>query len=71
MAEMNADQQKIAEAVAIATECGQIGGDHHKMCVIDQMVRVLTGDKYEAVIAEAKAGEDGPDTYGWDCGIPP
>jgi hypothetical protein len=26
---------------------------------------------YETFIAKAKAGEDGPDTYDWDLGIPP
>lgn len=28
-------------------------------------------DAYKALVAEAKAGEDGPDTYEWDIGIPP
>ena len=28
-------------------------------------------DEYIRLIVEAKAGEDGPDTYDWDVGIPP
>ena len=58
-------------AVDVALEFGQTDGDHHKMWVIDQMVRYLVGDRYEQVIAEYEAGEDGPDTYSWDEGIAP
>lgn len=52
-------------------EYGSFDGAHHKMWVIDQMVRCLTGDKYETWIKEFKAGEDGPDTYCWDEGVAP
>lgn len=27
--------------------------------------------EYRAFVAAAKAGEDGPETYGWEIGIPP
>lgn len=27
--------------------------------------------EYLDLVADAKAGEDGPDTYDWDIGIPP
>jgi hypothetical protein len=50
---------------------GQFDGDHHKAWAIDQAVRELTGERYEATIADACAGEHGPETYGWDEGIPP
>lgn len=46
-------------------------GDHHKMWVIDQMVRALTGDEYEARIKEFCDGDDGPETYWWETGTPP
>jgi len=62
---------RIEEAIALAVRYGGIDGDHHKMWVIDQMVRILAGDRYAAIVKDAKAGEDGPDTYDWDCGIPP
>ncbi len=58
-------------ALDIALRYGQIDGGHHKMWVIDQMVRALTGNSYEAWVAEACDGEDGPDTYEWDEGIAP
>lgn len=61
----------VAEAVRLAVEYGDIDGDHHKAWVIDQMVRALTGAKYEEVVREAKAGKDGPDTYEWDEGVAP
>lgn len=64
-------ESKIAKALEIALSYGQTDGAHHKAWVIDQIVRALTGDNYEIVIAEAKAGKAGPDTYGWDTGIAP
>lgn len=58
-------------ALRVALEYGNIDGSHHKMWVIDQMVRRLTGDDYDKWVAEAKAGADGPNTYAWDEGIAP
>lgn len=63
--------ERIAKAVSIAIQYGGIDGAHHKAWVIDQMVRELTGDQYEKTVADACAGEDGPNTYEWDCGIAP
>lgn len=65
------DVEKIDEAIRLAVSYGGIDGAHHKAWVIDQMVRALTGDRYEQIVADAKAGEDGPDTYSWDVGIAP
>lgn len=75
-------QQRIDEALDVAR---RFGGDdsHHAAWVVDQMVRALTGcpvddagtrgesEEYHAFIAQAKAGEDGPDTYEWNPGIAP
>lgn len=38
-----APESRIAKALEIAGEYGTTDGDHHKMWVIDQMVRALTG----------------------------
>lgn len=65
------DADRIELATDLALEFGQIDGSHHKAWVIDQMVRVLLGDKYERVIADYCDGEDGPETYSWDEGIAP
>jgi hypothetical protein len=27
-------------------------------------------DEYRRLVAEAKAGDDGPESYEWDCGVP-
>lgn len=62
---------KAIEAIERAIRYGGIDGGHHKAWVIDQMVRALAGDDYDRIIAEAKAGEDGPETYSWDCGVAP
>lgn len=64
-------KERIEAAIELAVRFGGIDGDHHKAWVIDQMVRVLAGDEYEKVVKEACDGEDGPNTYDWDCGIPP
>ena len=55
-------------ALEIAERYGQIDGGHHKMWVIDQMVRVLlkTEDAYKQWVLEYE-GED----YDWDTGIAP
>lgn len=65
------DQNAVDRAVEIAVRYGGFDGAHHKAWAIDQMVRALTGDRYEQVVAEARAGEDGPETYEWDVGIAP
>jgi hypothetical protein len=59
------------KALEIALSYGQIDGSHHKAWVIDQIVRALTGSKYEEVIKANKVGEDGPETYDWDEGVAP
>lgn len=64
-------QDRVDAAVRIGLACGGIDGEHHKQWVIDQMLRVLLGDAYGQAIRDSCAGEDGPDTYYWDEGIPP
>ncbi len=62
---------KTQEAIDLAIQFGGIDGSHHKMWVIDQMLRILLGDKYAETIKEICNGEDGPNTYEWDEGIAP
>lgn len=64
-------EERIQAAIDLAVQYGGIDGAHHKTWVIDQMVRALAGDRYEQIVKDAKAGEDGPDTYEWDEGIAP
>lgn len=61
----------VQRALNIILQYGGIDGEHHKTWVIDQVVRILTGDKYEEWVRDACDGEDGPNTYGWDVGIAP
>lgn len=63
--------EKIEAAIRLAVQYGGINGAHHKDWVIDQMVRVLAGDQYDQIVADAKAGENGPETYEWAIGISP
>lgn len=65
------NEKRIAMAIDLAVQYGQYDGDHHKAWVIDQMVRALAGNRYKQIVNEAKAGEDGPETYDWNEGIAP
>jgi hypothetical protein len=65
------DAEKVQKAIDLAVRYGGIDGDHHKAWVIDQMVRVLAGEQYEEIVRKAKAGKDGPETYGWNEGVAP
>jgi hypothetical protein len=89
------EADRIAKAIDIAKSNGTNDGAHHKMWVIDQMVRALAGcptvtrsgrncfgepyeyqmlddnDQYLEFVREHNQGEDGPNTYCWDVGIPP
>ena len=60
-----------AEAVEMIVRYGGIDGSHHKAWVLDQVVRILAGDNYDAIVADARSGEHGPHTYDWDEGIAP
>jgi len=71
MIERDLLKQRIDDAIALAVRMGSVDGAHHKAWLIDQMVRILAGPDYERIVADACAGEDGPNTYDWDVGIPP
>ncbi len=62
--------EKEQKALDFIMEWGGIDGGHHKQWVLDQLVRILADD-YDAWVVEAKAGEDGPESYDWDEGIAP
>jgi len=61
---------KVLLAVEMIENHGANDGGHHKQWVLDQLMRILHDD-YEAWVKEYCAGEDGPETYGWDEGIAP
>lgn len=63
--------ERIDDALDIARDYGGIDGAHHKMWVIDQMVRALAGEDYEGLIRDWEDGKEGPKTYKWDTGTPP
>ncbi len=63
--------KEIAAALDLIVQYGGIDGGHHKQWVLDQVVRALTGDKYEEWLKNYENGEDGPKTYSWDIGIAP
>lgn len=65
---------RINEALKIAADCGCVDGGHHKMWVIDQIVRTLTLVDYEQWVYDyehEEVNEDGDPEYEWDTGIAP
>lgn len=68
---MTDEERKIETALNLIGQYGGTDGGHHKQWVLDQVVRILTGDEYAQWVREQKDGEDGPETYDWDEGIPP
>lgn len=76
IAKMNEQADVIANALNIAWDYAQIDGEHHKMWVIDQMVRALCGteEKYKEWVdmyQEPFSFESIEDYYEWDTGIAP
>ena len=63
-------EKKIQKALKYAWSYGQIDGSHHKMWVIDQMVRVLLEEEYEEWVKSYET-LDGEDYWEWDTGIAP
>lgn len=62
----------IVKALEIIVKYGGTDGSHHKDWVMDQVVRILTGNNYESFVNEACKGPNGePNLYSWDCGIAP
>ena len=66
-------QESIKKALEIIAECGSIDGAHHKQWVLDQVVRQLTGDKYQDWCSQFdEVDENGEQIYfPWDQGIAP
>ena len=65
------ETERINDAIELAVKYGQTDGDHHRLWVIDQMLRALAGENYDMLIKNICEGEDGPNTYEWVCGVAP
>ena len=49
-----------------------IDGDEHKLWTLDQVLRILAGDKYDALVEEYEEEDKfGEKQYVWDTGIAP
>lgn len=62
---------KERQVLEIINRWSGVDGSHHKQWVIDQIVRVLTGEGYQKWVEDWEDGEEGPETYKWDEGIAP
>lgn len=52
------------EIVALILEYGWIDGSHHKQWLIDQILRVASGAKYEGIVSSFFEND-------WDEGVAP
>ena len=68
---MSSEKLQIMRALNVIHDYGGNDGAHHKDWVLDQVVRLLTGDGYEEWVKELKAGCEGPETYPYETGIAP
>ncbi len=68
---MKTADERIEIACSLALQFGGIDGSHHKMWVIDQMVRELCGteEEYKRWVEKATTGVN--EGYNWDEGIAP
>ncbi len=64
-------EKKVRDVQDLITEWAGIDGSHHKQWLIDEIIRVITGDGYDQWVSAYNNGEDGPNTYEWDKGIAP
>lgn len=62
---------RVQAALKMITRYGGVDGGHHKQWLLDYVVRLLTGDGYEAWVKDFCAGEEGPKTYEWNEGVAP
>jgi len=71
--ELQSIKAKLENALELIGQYGGINGVHHKAWVIDQIVRMLTDDRYDDWVNEVKGpiDEDGETEYDWDIGIAP
>lgn len=67
------EQERIAAAMDLIVRFGGIDGDLNKAWVLDQVFMALCESEadYYKRVAAACDGDDGPDTYSWEVGIPP
>lgn len=70
---MSVTDKRIEIALDLAWKYAQIDGSHHRLWVIDQMVRVLCGseEEYNRWVHEYEKPLDNGDYYEWDAGIAP
>lgn len=57
---------KIQDALDLICTYGGVDGDFHQKWLVDQLLRILTGEDYDAWVKDYE--EDGE--YEWDEGVP-
>ena len=62
---------KETKVLALIDNFGGIDGGHHKQWLLDQIVRVITGQRYNEWVISYETGPDGERLYHWDTGISP
>jgi len=63
---MTEKEGKILDMIA---ERGDVEGIHYKQGLLDDIVRVLTGNEYAKWVRNWEAGYDGTENCKWDVGL--
>lgn len=71
MVELDSSKKKIDGALHMIASYGTIDGDHHKMWLLDQLVRLLSKDYDKWVKDYQEVDRNGENQYEWDEGIAP
>lgn len=70
--ELEIAQDKIAEALSLLWCWGQYEGEtQQQVWLLDQVVRLLTGDQYDDWVRRRNAGDGLPDKTPWSTGKSP
>lgn len=69
--DMSNIEDSAVEALSLVFNYSYIEGDHHKQWLFDQIVRALTGEKYEEFVKYYETDGLTDEEYEWDTGIAP
>lgn len=62
-------EERINMALNMLIQFSQIDGSHHKAWSIDQVTRILAGEKYEDLVKWYEGDEESDEYYTWDKGV--
>ena len=68
---MGSSDERIKKALSLAYNYGGCESSQNKAWLIDQIVRSLTGNRYDEWVKEFSIDNNGNKSYKWDTGVSP